>query len=147
VISFEIWSTFVFLLFVSDAIPTQISINLLDCSRLHIGLLSYILTWFLFWGPKNYRKAYWKNPGLICQQSMVVTKNAFWRSVNAFFPTSPFLKSCYIRNDFDCLEVTKCVSHLKYVQNSCSSYCFKTYHYPNFIILLECSRLHIGLLS
>jgi hypothetical protein len=53
VFSFVILSTFVFFVFDSKAISTQISINLLDCNRLHIILLSYILTWSLFWGPKS----------------------------------------------------------------------------------------------
>jgi hypothetical protein len=48
VFSFVVWSTFVFLLIVSKAISTQISINLFDCSLLHIRFLSVILTWSLF---------------------------------------------------------------------------------------------------
>jgi hypothetical protein len=42
--SFQIWSTFVFFLFVSKAITTQISINLLESSRSQAGLVSEIVT-------------------------------------------------------------------------------------------------------
>jgi hypothetical protein len=38
--SFEILSTFVFVLFASKAITTQISINLHDYSQLNVGFLS-----------------------------------------------------------------------------------------------------------
>jgi hypothetical protein len=40
VFSFEICSTFEFLLFVSKAFSTQISLNLLDSSRLHVGFVT-----------------------------------------------------------------------------------------------------------
>jgi hypothetical protein len=71
-------------LFCLKTITTQISINLLYCRRLHIGLLTDILTWSLFWGPKVWRKAYWKFPDLICQQILVVYKKcilASWKCV------------------------------------------------------------------
>jgi hypothetical protein len=63
-----------------------------------------------------------------------------------FLLTAPIHLVWYILNILECLEVSKCVSHLKYVLHSCSSYCFKAYHHPNFINLLDCSRLHIGFL-
>jgi hypothetical protein len=69
------------------------------------------------------------------------------RSENAFFSNRSNSQLCYIRNDFDCLEFSKCVSHLNFLLHSCSSYCFKTYHHPNFINFLDCSRLHIGVLT
>jgi hypothetical protein len=80
VFSFEIWTTFVFPLFSSKAITTHISFNLLDCSLLHIGILSDILPWSLIWGPKEKIKAYWKFPGLICQQILVLYKKCILAS-------------------------------------------------------------------
>jgi hypothetical protein len=48
VFSFEICSKFVFHLYESKAINTQISINILECRRLHVGIFSDILTCFFF---------------------------------------------------------------------------------------------------
>jgi hypothetical protein len=42
-----------------------------------------------------------------------------------FVPTAPIHIVLYLRNFFDCLEVSKCVFHLKYDLGSCSSYMFQ----------------------
>jgi hypothetical protein len=75
VFSFEIFSTFVFLLCDSKGITTQTSINLIDCSRLYEAFFFDLLTWSFFWAAKVYRKAYWKFPGWICQLIVVVYYN------------------------------------------------------------------------
>jgi hypothetical protein len=128
-----LWYTIVFLLFVSKAISTQISINLLDYSRFHIGLLSDILTWSLFWEPKELRKAHWKFVGLIYQQILVVYYKCIlvrWKCV--FFSTAPIHIVWSIRNILDCLEDSKCVFIWNMIYFRVPPICFKSYLHPNF---------------
>jgi hypothetical protein len=130
---YEICSTFVFPLFVSKVISTQISINLLDCSRLHMGFLSDILTWYLFWGPKEKRKAYWKFPGLIYQQILLMSfKMNSGELKMRFLPTAPIHILLYILNIFDYLEVSKRVLIWNIFYICVPLICFKNYQHPNF---------------
>jgi hypothetical protein len=136
VFSFEIWSTFVFLLFVSKGISTQYSINLLDCSRLHIDLLSDILIWSLFWGPKEERKAYWKLTRFNLPTDFGgVQKMHFGELKMCFLPTAPIHIVWYIRKGFDCLQVSKCVFIWNMIDIRFPLICFKSYHHPNFDLL------------
>jgi hypothetical protein len=126
---FEIWYTFMFLLFVKNPITTQISVKF---RRLYACFLSEILTCSLFWEPIDKKKDYWKFPGLICKQILVVYKNAFWRAEKAFFSTAPIYLLWYIRNILDWLEVSKCVFIWNVIYIRVPTICFKCYLHPHF---------------
>jgi hypothetical protein len=147
VFSFEIWSTFVFLLFVSDAISNQFSINLLDCSRLQIGLLSYILTWFLFWGQKLEKSLLEISRFNLSTENGGILKMHFGELKMRLFPTAPIHIVCYIPNDFECLELSKYVLiwNMNYIRVPLFS--SKSITTEISINLLEYSLLYIGLLS
>jgi hypothetical protein len=49
-----------------------------------------------------------------------------------FMPTASIHIVWYIRNIFDCLDVSKCFFHLKYDLHSCSSYLFQKLLPPKF---------------
>jgi hypothetical protein len=49
-----------------------------------------------------------------------------------FLPNAPIHIVWYIRYIFDCLEVSKCVFHLKFEIHACSSYLFQKLSPPKF---------------
>jgi hypothetical protein len=57
-----------------------------------------------------------------------------------FIPTAPIHIVCYIRNFFNCLEVSKCVLIWNMIYIRVPIVCFKTYHHTSYIILLDYSR-------
>jgi hypothetical protein len=133
VFSFVIWYTFVVLLFVSWAITNQISINSLDYNGLHVGFLSDILTWSLFWGPKFQRKAYWKFPAFNLSTAFCgVLKMNFDELKFRFFQT----KQCTLYGTydtfFDSLEFSKYIFIWNMIYIRVLLICFRSYQLPNF---------------
>jgi hypothetical protein len=112
----------VFLVFVSKVISTQNSINLLDCNQLHISLLCYILTWPYFEDPKLEKSLLEISRLNLSTEYGGILKMHFGELKLLIIPTDTNQIVCYIRNDFECLEVSKLCLHLKYELHSGSSY-------------------------
>jgi hypothetical protein len=140
---FEIWTTFVFLLFASKAISTQISINLLDWSRFSYRSFAWYIN-MVFLRTQSVEKSLLENSRFNLSTHFGDVLKMLFGELKLSNSNRSNSHSMLYTKIFDCLVVSKCVSHLKYVLHSCSSYCFKTYHQPNFIKLLEYSRLHVG---
>jgi hypothetical protein len=131
--SFEILSTFGFLLLVSKAITTKIYFNFLDCGRLHvvffvwyINMILILRTWRV---EKSLLEIYRVN---VSTDVGGVLKTNFGELKICFLPTAPIQIISYRRNILDYLEVSKHVFHLKYDLHTRSSYLFQKLAPPKF---------------
>jgi hypothetical protein len=101
--------------------------------QLHVGFLSNILTWSLFWRPKIQRKAYWKFPAFNLSTDFCgVLKMHFGELKIRFLPNQPSHMVWFILNVFDCLELSKCVFIFNMIYIRVPLICFQNYQDPNF---------------
>jgi hypothetical protein len=130
--SFEIWSTFVFLLFVSklsqpkfwSIYTTVVGYMLVIC--LNIKMVLIFRTWSL---EKRLLEIYRFN---VLTDIVGVIKTNLGELKIRFILTASIHIVRYIRNYFHCWEVSKGFLYLKYYLHSCSSYFFKSYHLSTF---------------
>jgi hypothetical protein len=122
---FEIWSPFVFHLFVSKAIYTQISINLLEYSRFtcrflvsYINMVLILRTWRV---KKSLPENYCFN---VSTDFVVVLKTHFGELKMGFLPTDPIHIVWYVLNFF-MIRGNKVCFYLNYDLHSCTSYVFQ----------------------
>jgi hypothetical protein len=145
VFSFESWSLYVFLLFVYNDIRTQISIKLLDSSRLNVDLLSYILTWSLFLSTQTVRKSTLENSRYnMTTDSQGVLKKHFCELKMSFLPTSPIQIIWYIESLLTAYRLVNVFSFeiwTTFVFLFCVSKATST---QTSIKFLDYSRFHIG---
>jgi hypothetical protein len=131
--SFQIWSTFVFLLRVSKPITTKISINLIDCSRFHVAFFAWYINMVLIlriWRvEKSLLEIYRIN---VSTEFGGVLKMLFCELKMRFLPTAPIHIVSYIWIFYDYLKVSIHMYHLKYDLNTRSSYLFQKLASPKF---------------
>jgi hypothetical protein len=128
-------------------LSTQISINLLDCTRLQVGFLSDVLTWYLFWGPKVDESLQEVTRFDLSTDFGGVLILHSGELLIRFLPTAAIRIVWHIRNFFGCLEVSKYVFICNMIYIRVPLLVSKVIITHICIKILDCSRLHIGLFS